>query len=636
MRRLGRRARRRIRTKPDREKPLRHLILLAAALALLAAPGSAEAQQKVQRGHGLAMHGDLKYPAGFKHLDYVNPNAPKGGEVRISTVGGFDSFNPFIVGGRGAAGIAQIYDTLMEASADEPFSMYCLLCEAVELPEDRSWVAFYLDPDARWHDGKPVTADDVIWSFNALFEHGAPFYRLYYGNVAKVEKIGTNGVKFTFKPGENRELPLILGQINVFPKHFWQSRDFSKSSLEPPLGSGPYRIKAFEANRFVVYERVKDYWAKDHPMRRGMNNFDILRYEYYRDSTVALEAFKAGRVDFRLENSSKEWATAYDTPAVRSGQIVKREIKHNRPAGMQGFVFNMRRPLFQDPRVRRALNYAFDFEWSNKTLFYGQYTRTDSFFDNSELASSGVPKGAELALLEKYRERLPQEVFDTPYTNPKTDGSGNIRPNLRVANEMLAEAGWKVDPKTHKMTNVETGAVFRFEILLVQPAFERIVLPFKQNLSRLGIEASVRTVDTAQYQKRIDEFDFDVVVSSWGQSDSPGNEQRDFWGSAAADRPGSRNLAGLKDPAVDALVETVIAARDREALVTATHALDRVLLWKFLVIPNWHIATDRVAYWNMFGMPKVTPDRGFQFDAWWVDRATEATVKQQQRAAEPK
>jgi microcin C transport system substrate-binding protein len=620
----------------DREKPLKKLILIATAFLFSVGLTAAEAQQKVYRGHGIAMHGDLKYPAGFKNFDYVNPDAPKGGDIRLAAVGGFDSFNPFIVGGRGLSSITQIYDTLMEGSADEPFSMYCLLCETVEVPEDRSWVAFYLDPKARWHDGKPVTVDDVIWSFNALFEHGAPFYRLYYGNVAKVEKVGTNGVKFIFKPGDNRELPLILGQLYVFPKHFWESRDFSKGSLEAPLGSGPYRIKEFEANRYVTYERVKDYWAKDHPTRRGTANFDIIRNEFYRDSTVALEAFKAGRADFRLENAAKDWATAYDTPAVRSGQIIKREIENNRPAGMQGFVFNMRRSLFQDPRVRRALNYAFDFEWSNKTLFYGQYKRTKSFFDNSDLASTGLPQGAELALLEKYRDKLPKEVFDTAYTNPTTDGSGNIRPNLRVANEMLAEAGWKVDPKTHKMTNVKTGEVFRFEILLVQPAFERITLPFKQNLGRLGIDASVRTVDTAQYQKRIDDFDFDMAVTSWGQSESPGNEQRDFWGSEAAERPGSRNLAGLKDPVVDALIETVIAARDRVALVTATHALDRVLLWKFLVVPNWHIATDRVAYWNMFGMPKVTPERGFQFDTWWINSATQASVKQQQRAAEPK
>jgi microcin C transport system substrate-binding protein len=616
---------------------LTRLIFATAAVFLISAVGSApHAEVKVYRGHGIAMHGDLKYPAGFKHFDYVNPDAPKGGEVRRATIGGFDSFNPFIVGGRPAAGIGQIYDTLMESSADEPFSEYCLLCETVEVPEDRSWVTFYLNPKARWHDGKPVTVDDVIWSFNALFEKGAPFYRFYYGNVSKVEKVGSNGVRFTFKPGENRELALILGQLNVMPKHYWATRDFGKVTLEPPLGSGAYRIKEFEANRAVVYERVRDYWAKDHPLRRGADNFDIARFEYYRDSTVALEAFKAGRYDFRLENAAKDWATAYDAPAVRNGQIVKREFKHNRPAGMQGFVFNMRRPLFQDPRVRRALSFAFDFEWSNKTLFYGQYTRTDSFFDNSDLASSGLPQGAELALIEKYRDKLPKQVFDTVYSNPTTDGSGNIRPNLRTANELLREAGWAVDPKTHKLTHEKSGQVFRFETMLIQPTFERIVLPFKQNLARLGIDVSVRTVDSAQYQKRVDEFDYDVIVASWGQSESPGNEQRDFWGSDAADRPGSRNVAGLKDPVVDDLIEVLIAARDREALVTATRALDRVLLWKFLVIPNWHIPTDRVAYWNMFGMPKVTPARGIQFQAWWLDAATAASVKQLQRESEPK
>jgi microcin C transport system substrate-binding protein len=597
---------------------------------------AAQAEVKVFRGHGMAMHGDLKYPENFKHFDYVNPDAPKGGDVRLATTGGFDSFNPFIIGGRPAAGVAQVFDTLMESSADEPFSMYCLICETIEVPEDRSWVAFYLNPKARWHDGKPITVDDVIWSFNTLFEKGAPFYRFYYGSVSNVEKVGSNGVKFVFKQGENRELPLILGQLNVLPKHYWATRDFGKATLEPPLGSGAYRIASFEANRSITLERVKDYWAKDRPVKRGTDNFDVMRYEYYRDSTVALEAFKAGRYDFRQESSAKEWATGYDTPAVRSGQIVKREIEHNRPAGMQGFVFNLRRPLFQDPNVRRALNFAFDFEWSNKTLFYGQYTRTDSFFDNSDLSSTGLPKGAELALLDKYRDRLPKEVFESVYSNPKTDGTGNIRPNLRTANELLSKAGWRVDPQTHLLTHAKTGQVFRFEIMLVQPTFERIVLPFKQNLSRLGIEVSVRTVDSAQYQKRVDDFDFDIIVGSWGQSDSPGNEQREFWGTDAADRSGSRNVAGLKDTVIDELIEVLIAARDREALVTATHALDRALLWKFFIIPNWHIPTDRVAYWNMFGIPKVTPDRGIQFTAWWVDAATVDTVKQRQRESEPK
>ncbi len=612
------------------------LLSVAALFLLAAAVSTGHAAEKVYRGHGLAMHGDLKYPAGFKHFDYVNPNAPKGGEVTMSGIGGFDSFNMFIIKGNPAQGMGRIYDTLMVSSADEPFSMYCLLCETIEVPENRSWVAFYLNPKARWHDGKPVTTDDVIWSFNTLFEKGAPFYRFYYGSVAKVEKVGDNGVKFTFKPGENRELPLILGQLPVLPKHYWEKRDFSATTLEPPLGSGAYRIKSFETNRTVVYERVKDYWAKDHPTQRGMDNFDIIREEYYRDLTVAREAFKAGAFDFWLENSAKEWATAFDIPARQSGAMITKEVPNHNTQGMQGFVFNLRRPLFKDPRVRRALNYAFDFEWSNKTLFYSQYTRTDSFFDNSELSSSGLPQGKELALLEKYRDKLPKEVFTTAYTNPVTDGSGNNRANLRIANKMLQDAGWQVDPKTRKLTNKETGRVFSFEVLLVQAAFERIVLPFKQNLARLGIDVSVRTVDSAQYQKRVQDFDFDVVVGSWAQSESPGNEQRDFWGSEAADRPGSRNLAGLKDPVVDGLVETLIASPDRAGLVTATHALDRVLLWKFLVVPHYHIEQDRVAYWNKFGMPKVLPTRGVQFSAWWVDTDTEKKLQKPKPAADGK
>jgi len=613
---------------PGQEKPLKRLILATAFLLLSAAVFDADADGKIYRGHGMAMHGDLKYPADFKHFDYVNPNAPKGGEVRTSGIGGFDSFNAFIIKGNPAQGVGRIYDTLMVNSADEPFSMYCLVCETVEVPKDRSWVTFNLNPKARWHDGKPITVEDVIWSFNTLFEQGQPFFRFYYGSVAKVEKVGQVSVKFTFKPGENRELPLILGQLPVLPKHYWEKRNFSATTLEPPLGSGAYRVRDFDTNRTVVYERVKDYWAKDHPTQVGQDNFDLIREDYYRDRVVAREALKAGAFDYWRENSAKEWATAYDIPALRSGALVKKAVPTENTEGMQGFVFNLRKPLFQDPRVRRALNYAFDFEWSNKTLFYSQYTRTDSYFDNSELSSSGLPKGKELALLEKFRERLPTEVFDTVYTNPKTDGSGNIRANLRVANKLLQEAGWQVDKNTHKLTHTETGQVFEFEVILVLPGFERVVLPYKQNLARLGIEVSVRTVDSAQYQKRLQDFDFDVVVGGWGQSESPGNEQRDFWGSDAADRPGSRNLTGLKDPVVDELVEILIAAPDREGLVTATHALDRVLLWKFLVVPQYHIAKDRIAYWNKFGQPSVVPKQGVQFSAWWIDANADKTLTQ--------
>jgi microcin C transport system substrate-binding protein len=600
------------------EKPLTRLSLVAAAFVFAISSGAA-ADEGVYRGHGLAMHGDLKYPADFKHFDYVNPNAPKGGSVTVSGIGGFDTFNAFIIKGNPAQGIGRIYDALMVNSADEPFSMYCLVCETIEVPKDRSWVVFNLNPKARWHDGKPITVEDVIWSFNTLFEKGRPFFRFYYGSVAKVEKTGPASVKFSFKPGENRELPLILGQLPVLPKHYWEKRDFSATTLEPPLGSGAYRVRDFDTNRTVIYERVKDYWAKDHPTQVGLDNFDVIREDYYRDSVVAREAFKAGAFDFWRENSAKEWATAFNIPALRNGALVKKATPNENTQGMQGFVFNLRKRLFQDPRVRRALNYAFDFEWSNKTLFYGQYTRTDSYFDNSELGSSGLPEGRELALLEKFRDKLPKEVFDTVYTNPKTDGSRNIRANLRIANNLLKEAGWHVDKNTRKLTHQKTGDVFSFEVLLVSPSMERIVLPFKQNLARLGIDVSVRTVDSAQYQSRVQNFEYDVITASWGQSESPGNEQRDFWGTDAADRPGSRNLAGLKDTVVDELVEILIAAPDRESLVIATRALDRVLLWKFLVVPHFHIAKDRIAYWNKFGQPSVIPRQGVQFSAWWVD-----------------
>ena len=611
---------------------MRVLTAAAAILFSIVWPASAGAAE-IYKGHGIAMHGDLKYPPDFKNFEYVNPDAPKGGEVRLSAIGGFDSFNSFIVKGRDAAGIGLIYDTLMTSSADEPFSMYGLIAESVEMPKDRSWIIFHLNPKARWHDGKPVTVEDVIWTFNTLVEKGAPFYRFYYGNVSSADKVGPRSVKFSFKPGENRELPLIIGQLAVLPKHYWATRDFEKTTLEPPLGSGPYRVKSFEANRAVEYEQVTDYWAKDHPARRGLFNFETMRYEYYRDATVALEAFKAGNYDFRRENSSKNWATAYDFPAVKAGMVTKKTFQHNRSTGMQGFAFNMRRPLFQDPRVRRALSYAFDFEWSNKTLFYGQYVRTDSFFENSELSSTGLPKDDELEILSQYRGRLPADVFETEYKNPKTDATGKIRGNLRVANKILREAGWRVDKKTRVLTNQKTKKPLTFEMLLVSPLFERIALPFKQNLKRLGIEMRVRTVDTAQYQKRVQNFDFDMIVMTWGQSLSPGNEQRDFWGTDAADRVGSRNYTGLKDPVVDELIERLIAAPDRESLVIATRALDRALLWNHILIPHWHIPYDRLAYWNKFGRPAVTARSGVQFMSWWVDPDKAADLKQRKETS---
>jgi len=596
---------------------------LVLAVALSAAiPAAAQ----TATSHGIAMHGDLKYPAGFRNFDYVNPDAPKGGEVRRSAQGGFDTFNPYVIKGRSAAGVGFLYQTLMVSSADEPFSQYGLLTQSVEMPADRSWVAFTLRDDARWHDGKPVTVEDVIWSFNILKSKGRPYFRYYYADVEAPVRIGERKVKFTFTGGVNRELPLIVGQIPILPKHYWKGRDFEATTLEPPLGSGPYKIAKFEANRFVTYERVKDYWGANHPTQKGFWNFDRVRFDYYRDATVIIEAFKSGAFDYRPENSSKAWATAYDVPALRDGTLVKRTIEHNRPAGMQGFVMNQRRFKFSDPRVRRALAYVFDFEWSNKALFYGQYVRTRSYFDNSELAARDIPEGEVLKILEKYRGQIPDAVFTTAYAPPATDGSGNIRKGLRAALKLMREAGWQIDPKTKKLTYVATGEVMTFEFLLVSPLFERIALPYTRNLKRLGIDARVRTVDSSQYKERVDKYDFDIVVSGWGQSNSPGNEQRSYWGSAAADRKGARNLAGLKNPVVDALIENLIAAPDRASLVARTRALDAVLQWQHLVIPNWHIPYDRIVYWNRFGRPKVTPDEGNQFFAWWIDAQKDAKL----------
>ena len=589
------------------------------SLTWVVTPGLAASSDEGQTSHGIAMHGDLKYPPDFKHFDYVNPKAPKGGTVRLEAIGTFDSFNPFIIKGSPAAGIGRIYESLMAGSADEPFSEYGLLAESITVPRDRSWVAFKLRAEARWHDGKPVTADDVIWTFEALITKAVPFYRGYYGDVKKVEKVDERTVRFTFGSGTNRELPLILGQLVVLPKHYWAERDFTRTTLEPPLGSGPYRIGAFEPGRDVEYERVEDYWGKDVPVNVGRDNFDRIRHDYYRDGTVSVEAFKAGEYNYRAENSSKNWATAYDFPALRQRLVKKEEIPHDRSTGMQAFAFNTRRALFQDRTVREALAYAFDFEWSNRTLFYGQYERTRSYFDNSELAATGLPSPAELAILGPYRGLLSKEVFTKAYKPPANDGSGRIRANLRVASKLLRKAGWNIDKTTRKLTHKATGRTMAFEVLLVSPLFERIVLPFAKNLSRLGITATVRTVDSAQYRRRLDDFDFDVVIGSWGQSLSPGNEQRDFWGSDFADRPGSRNLMGINDPVVDALIEGVINAPDRKSLVNHVRALDRVLQWGHWLIPQWHIPYDRLVYWDRFGRPKVTPTQGVQFDTWWID-----------------
>ncbi len=577
--------------------------------------------------HGLAMHGVPKYPASFTHFDYVDPDAPKGGTITLAATGTYDSFNPFIEKGIAAAGIGLIYESLMTASNDEAFSEYGKLAKSAVMPADRSWVAFNIHPNAHWHDGKPVTPEDVIWTFNTLREKGRNFYNTYYADVSEVTKTAERQVTFRFDGMSNQELPLILGQLAVLPKHFWENRDFRSTSLEPPLGSGPYKIVRSEPGRSVTYQRIRDYWGQDLPVNRGTSNFDEIRYEYYRDLDVATEAFKSGAFDFRLENSAKRWATAYDFPALNASKVIKTLLPHERPTGMQAFIFNTRKVLFKDPEVRRALAHAWDFEWTNKTIMYGAYTRTNSYFSNSELSSwrSGLPEGEELDILQRYRGQIPEAVFTTSYQAPSTDGSGNNRANLRQALDILRNAGWKV--RDGKLTN-DAGEVFAFEMILVQPSLEKLALPFQQSLKRLGIEMSLRTVDTAQYRFRVNNFDFDMIVGTIGQSLSPGNEQRDFWHSSTANRPGSRNVIGIKDPVIDALVDLVIAAPDRDSLVARTRALDRILLWSHYVIPHFHLQASRLVYWNRFGRPPVTAKYSHGFpETWWLDPVKDADLQ---------
>lgn len=599
---------------------VRILFRLLAALIVVSAIGTAKAETPM---HGLSMYGDLKYPPGFKHFDYVNPNAPKGGLIRRSDLGTFDSLNPFIIKGV-SADIELTFDTLLTPAADEPFSEYGLVAESVEVPANRSWVIFNIRPEARFHDGSPITAEDVAVTFDLLRTKGGPQFRFYYAAVDKAEVLGPLKIKFTFKGGENRELPLIVGEMPVLSKAYWQTHDFEKTTLEPPLTSGPYEVESVDAGHSITLKRVENYWGASLAVNVGRFNFDRVRTDYYRDGTVALEAFKAGQFDFRLENAAKNWATGYkDAPAVKRGLIKLEEIPNSRSTGMQGFIFNIRKPIFADVRIREALDYAFDFEWTNRNLFYGAYTRTESYFSNSELASSGIPAGKELMALEPFRDKLPADLFTKPYETPKTDGSGNVRPNLLKALDLLDQADWHVDED--KLVDAK-GQQMRFEILLVQPEFERIVLPFVRNLKRIGIEANVRLVHVSQFQNRVRDFDFDMIIAGWGESLSPGNEQRSFWSSETAQTPGSRNYVGIQDPVVDALVDKLIASPDRESLVAYTHALDRVLLWGHYVIPQYHIVADRVATWNKFGRPSITPTRGYQIETWWIDPAQERAL----------
>ncbi|SEN17400.1 microcin C transport system substrate-binding protein [Pseudomonas sp. ok272] len=583
--------------------------------------------------HALTLYDEPpKYPADFKHFDYVNPQAPKGGTFRQAGFGGFDSLNPFISKGVPANDIDLVYDTLARQSLDEPFTEYGLLAGKIERAPDNTWVRFYLRPEARFHDGQPVRAEDVEFSFQALIKDGSPLYRIYYADVTDVIVEDPLRVLFKFKHS-NRELPLILGQLPVLPKHWWQTRDFSKGNLEIPLGSGPYQVTQVKAGRSVRYERVKDYWGKDLPINRGSFNFDVMTTDYYRDNTVALEALKAGQFDYWLEISAKNWANAYNTPAITEGRLIKEQIANGNPTGMQGFVFNLRRPLFQDIRVREALSLLLDFEWTNKQLFNGAYTRTRSYFENSEMAATGLPDPEQRAILDPLRQQLPAQVFSEAFENSVSDGSGMIRAQQRRAYQLLQEAGWRI--VDDKMVDT-TGKPVSIEFLLAQTEFERVLLPFKRNLADLGIDLVIRRVDVSQYINRVRSRDFDMIVGSFPQSSSPGNEQREFWKSESADKPGSRNTIGLKDPVIDQLVEGLINADSRKSLVAHARALDRVLQWGYYVIPNWHIKTWRVAYWNHIGHPKVSPTYDLGINTWWIKPdATPAIEILTEQQAEP-
>ncbi len=610
---------------------LLHPILAAVLLVVTGLSANLNAQeQKWQQG--LSLFGELKYKPGFKNFDYVNVNAPKGGTLRMGSIGTFDSLNPFIIKGRAASLAGLIYDSLLTSSADEPSSYYGLLAEAVTFPDDYSSVTYRLRREARWNDGKPVTVEDVIFSLETL-KKGHPRYAYYYADIDRAEKTDDHEVTFYFKKSGNRELPQITGELTILPKHYWEGtdengkkRDFFSSTLVPPLGSGPYRIGKVVAGRNITVERVKDYWGKDLPVNVGKNNLDVLRSDYFRDDTVALEAFKGGQFDVRFENSAKNWATAYKVKSVTDGDIIKSQLVTKNPERMQAFIFNIRRDKFADVRVRQAFNLAFDYEWANKNLFFDQYTRVSSFFEGSELAARGLPLGRELEILEELRSEIPAQVFTEVYKNPVNGSPALVRGNLRKARNLLEEAGWKI--KDRVLVNTKTGKKMELEVLLVSPAFERIVLPYKKSLERLGITIRVRTVDVSQYQNRVDSFDFDMIVGGWGQALSPGNEQRNYWGSETADRKGSRNLVGIKNPAVDKLIDKLIYAKDRSELVSVTRALDRVLLWNRFVVPQWYSKGARLARWNRFGFPAKTPEYRISFpDIWWFDEVKAASVK---------
>ncbi len=608
--------------------------MIRTVLAFLLLATGAGAQPR----HALTILGTPALPPDFPYLPYVNPDAPKGGEVVFGMTGSFDGFNPYILRGNPAMGVTStwqpgvggtssgtagghIWESLLAPSADEVATGYGHLAESVELAADRLSVIFVIRPEARFADGSPVLASDVAWTFKTLMEKGRPSVRVAYADVLDCVADGERRVVFHFKSNQNRELPLAMGGLPVMSEKWWSTRDFTKPLTEPPMGSGPYRVDKFELGRSVTYVRRDDWWARDRPTGRGQFNFDRVRIEYYRDLTVMGQALKAGQLDYRQENSAKEWATGYDVPALRDGFLIKQELPHHLPLGYQAFVFNTRRPVFADARVREAINELFDYEWLNKNLFFGTYDRTTSYFGNTDNEARGLPEGAELKLLEPFRDKLPARVFTTPFQQPVTDGSGNNREGLRRALALFKEAGWTI--KERKLLNAE-GKQMSFGILLNEPGLERLALPFQQWLQRAGIEVNVRTVDTAQYQRLMDDFDFDLTPIAFPGGELLGNELRDDFSCAGSKVQGGGNYAGVCDPVVDSLIETIIAATDRESLFAAGRALDRVLLAGRYGVMNYHGSRFNLAIWNRFGRPTPPVRTGFVIDDWWVDPALAA------------
>jgi len=568
----------------------------------------------------MAMGYKPKYPANFTHFDYVNPNAPKGGNLVMMGQGGFDSLNPYLLKGIAADGLGTlVFESLLEKSMDEPFSEYGLLADDFYLAKDRLSVTFHINPAARFSNGDPVTAADVKYSFDTLMSKQAhPQFRIYYADVKSATVLNRLTVRFNFKK-TNRELHLTIGEMPVFSPAWAGNKPFDKTDRTKPISSGPYIVDSYNLGKSIRYVRNPHYWARNLPVRKGMFNYNTITYKYYKDSTIALEAFKAGEFDFFFENYSKRWARSHVGPRYDSGEIVKRELTHKNNAGMQGFVFNLRRDKFKDVRVRKALGLAFDFQWENAHLFYNQYVRSNSYFSNSELAATGIPRGKELALLQHYRNQLPPELFTKQWKPPVTTPPSSLRKNLIKARDLLRAAGWTVQDGVLKN---KQGKVFTLNVLLVQRAFDRIIAPYAHNLKKLGIKTSYRAVDSSLYKRRLDNFDFDMVVGSFPSSVSPGNELMDMFSSASAEQKGSRNLAGIKNPVVDALIQKIIHAPDRKTLVIDAHALDRVLLYGYYLVPNWYINVHRVAYWNIFGIPKIQPlyydPITWMLKAWWL------------------